>query len=422
MNTLIKLTAAALSALMLSASAFAEDIATVTAVSSDAQQPSEGDFPVLAGDSAFEVSSDAQQPAVDTALTAEGYFRINGYPDYVSYVYEAGAWMGGYDPSSPTDGNESGYLWEVGITDPTEENKQEITQILSQLHPDAECKVEFKECTISYAERDAMRLQIRDKVEQISDKVICSTVLLSERSEAIIATISFKPDENGVSDYDEEEFQRVKDELVAQFGDYVEVLCPLPYTGSMTFDENGGASSSTRAVSGPFDATAPPDAQIMETADEEYDGGEAETAQESAEAAPELTDEESAEPEPEDTFKCIGVPKTEPAAEENSNQVSGENSYPMATAPEMVVTAEADASKPVDPFMLCACAILAIAAAVTLIIVLRAKKTPVLTTADGSEVTAPKSGTKQVEEAVKNAEVTPDDKVFEEIVKKIENS
>jgi len=69
------------------------------------------------------------------------YWAMNGYPDNISFAYEAGGEM--------LDDVTSVAYWEIGIVNADEASKQEIIDLLSP-----NCRITFRDCKWSYSQRE----------------------------------------------------------------------------------------------------------------------------------------------------------------------------------------------------------------------------------------------------------------------------
>ncbi len=342
----------ALAAAFLCVSAGAEEL-TVTEVSSG-HRPAPDDSAVSNDAVSDDLDTGTVYPFVNTGIIS--YRSFTNVPEYVSFIFCVSVSNMGFDPTAeeqPDIFPIPNMTWKVGIVNDTPDREQEMTDFIYEQYP-YNNNISFEECSLTYDERDALRLELRDEAERLSDKMYCDTVLCDEESEKINVNLAFFADENGNAPYDEEEFQRVKDGLISKFGD-IAVVNFVDHDGQIPVDQQPESGESGRY-----------------------------------------------EPE--------SAPETRPLITETEE-----------TRPLLSVTDKTDNNR-IDPYLICAVAALALAAGIILFAVLKKKSVPILSTADGREVTAVKSGPKQVEEAVKNAEVTPDDRLYEEIVKKIENS
>jgi hypothetical protein len=107
-----------------------------------------------------------------TVDAPDKYWAANGYPDNISFAYEAGG-----------ERLESGALisyWEIGVVNADEAAKQEILGLLS---PD--CLVTFRDCTFSYKQREAAFNEI-----YASRDDVVRDVGMALNSEAVFADIA----------------------------------------------------------------------------------------------------------------------------------------------------------------------------------------------------------------------------------------
>lgn len=104
-------------------------------------------------DGEFERLSDGEAGR-GTILAPDKYWAANGYPDNISFAYEAGG-----------EGRSDGTIiswWEIGIVNADAAAKQEILDMLSP-----NCRVTFRDCTYSYAQREAAYNDIRANLNDI---------------------------------------------------------------------------------------------------------------------------------------------------------------------------------------------------------------------------------------------------------------
>jgi hypothetical protein len=92
---------------------------------------------------------EAHEPRLADGTTGRGtidapdkYWAVNGYPDNISFAFEAGGEM-------LDDGTSVAY-WEIGIVNADEASKQEIIDLVSP-----NCHITFRDCTFSYKQREA---------------------------------------------------------------------------------------------------------------------------------------------------------------------------------------------------------------------------------------------------------------------------
>jgi len=100
------------------------------------------------------------------------YWEMNGYPDNISFAFEAGGEM-------LEDGTSVAY-WEIGIINADEASKQEILDLLS---PD--CLVTFRDCRYSYNQRKAAYNEI-----YASRNDIVRDVLMVRNSQDVLVEIA----------------------------------------------------------------------------------------------------------------------------------------------------------------------------------------------------------------------------------------
>jgi len=128
-----------------------------------------------------------------TIETPDKYWAENGYPDNISFAYEAGS-------ETLEDGTSIAY-WEIGIINADEASKQEILALLSP-----NCRITFRDCKYSYREREAAFNEI-----YASRNDIVRNVQMALNSEVVFVEIA---------DGYEKEYAR---KYIEQYGSFVAV-------------------------------------------------------------------------------------------------------------------------------------------------------------------------------------------------------
>lgn len=144
---------------------------------SDINRPTSA--PVEISEQAVEVDDQGGVPRLADGAVGRGtveapdkYWAQNGYPNNISFAYEAGGEM-------LDDGISISY-WEIGVVNADEAAKQEIADLLSQ-----NCRITFRDCTVSYAQREAVYNEI-----YTSRNDIVRDVLMLRNSEVIMVEIA----------------------------------------------------------------------------------------------------------------------------------------------------------------------------------------------------------------------------------------
>lgn len=164
------------------------------------------------------------------------YLAENGWPDYVSFIFNSGAAVNGYDPSSGEEYQpKMTYMWEVGLVNATAEQKAEIQALIDELYP-IENIITFVECRYSYAEREAMLPEIRENVMQLFPDLTGINVYLILSTEQIGVTLDF-PESNGT------DYEMVREKLYSIYGDiiFISEFYETKDDAGYDFDEIGGA-------------------------------------------------------------------------------------------------------------------------------------------------------------------------------------
>ena len=153
------------------------------------------------------------------------YWAANGYPDDVSYAYEAGGEM-------LEDGSIQSW-WEIGVVDADAARKEEILDMLSPA-----CLVTFHDCTYSYAERQA----VFDEIQAIGDARIQSCVMGLNTESVFVWT----------SPADSTELQK---ELTLKYANLVVVLDEMAYNDATVAPGAGMDAGTGNAATGYLERT-----------------------------------------------------------------------------------------------------------------------------------------------------------------------
>lgn len=138
------------------------------------------------------------EPGRGTVENATEYWETEGYPNYVSYAFEAGGRM--------LDDVTSVSYWEIGIVDGDDGIKEEILDLL-----DATCLVTFIDCTYSYAQRVAAY----DEITALDDSNIVQ-VTMGANTEMVHVTLS--------SSMSLEQQQEYASKFVDEYGSFILIM------------------------------------------------------------------------------------------------------------------------------------------------------------------------------------------------------
>lgn len=128
-----------------------------------------------------------------TIESPDKYWAKNGYPDDISYAYEAGGEMF-------EDGTQVSF-WEIGIIDGNENRKQEIVDMFS-----ADCLITFTDCKYSYNQREA----VYNEIQASTDDNIHGVIMV-QNSEVVMVEVS------------EEHLKEYADKFNQKYGSFVVV-------------------------------------------------------------------------------------------------------------------------------------------------------------------------------------------------------
>lgn len=103
------------------------------------------------------------------------YWNVNGWPDDVSFAYEAGGEMA-------EDGTIFAY-WEIGLVNASETRKQEIVKLFAET-----CLITFHDARWSHSQREAVLLEIEAEVKENNDSNYVSGILI-KNSETVYVVV-----------------------------------------------------------------------------------------------------------------------------------------------------------------------------------------------------------------------------------------
>ena len=431
-----------IAAAMLTASVYAEEAVEVVSAVSTTAVPQE-EAPVAAdvppeGDIVYDVNEPAEDGVAfdspyDTACTGdevippereifpelgdiEKYLAVNGYPDYVSFIFNGAASVNGYDPTSGEEYQpKMTYWWDVGVVNATAAQKAEIQALIDELYP-IENNITFIDCTYSYNERAAMIPEIRQTAERLFPEKDVFAITLIRNTEQIEVLLD-------VSDETEEEM--IKEKLFEVYGDLVLVgglttvtddgydmgyIVPETEIGAVQPGMGGAtteiAMEEEEEIDIEVDEDVPAANTIPDAAPPVDVDGIAVGSNEDGDKESEIVDviDDSGEPNPGIGGNVDDAPIAGGGAVTTTGKTYGE--IAAITSPE----------KPADNnavLWICIAAALVIALGAVAFIY-RAKLIPVFATSHGN-IAAGKLSKKQAEEAVKSNEVIPDDSILQSI-------
>jgi hypothetical protein len=183
------------------------------------------------------ISEDVNEPRLADGVAGRGtidapdkYWAANGYPDNISFAFEAGGEM-------LNDGTSVAY-WEIGIVNADEENKQEIIDLLSP-----SCRITFSDCTFSYRQREAAF----NEIYASRNDIVCDVQMILN-GETILVEIA--------DGYEKEYAQK----YVERYGWFVEVttndISAAKYYAQKDVEQYGWFVEGTNDVSATDDAIA----------------------------------------------------------------------------------------------------------------------------------------------------------------------
>lgn len=313
------------------------------------------------------------------------YWEANGFPEYISFVCDQG--VVSYDVATQTE--TVYHLWEIGIADISEEKKDEVRSLIS-----SEQHLVFTECVYNL---DARR-EIKEKIEK---NYTLARAELSKYGEEI---------EVFLDGYSEDEWDKVEAEILAMFGEergIISVLKTLPT----------GIPETAPEIGVPEDGVIPEIGALGTSA--------AVTAAETAIAS----NEDPANP---DYYDIGGNAANNDDVPSFTKADSTDNGAGKVNNPEIsaaisevgevaaLITAEGQKDK-ADSLWIWICAAAAtLAVIVTAFVLGKRHSFKSAGLADGGEISIGGKAVKgEIIKAVKENEIVPDDRVFEEIMEKV---
>ena len=382
-NGMKKIITFMIAAAMLSASVYAEpednELAIEEPVAADTEGPiAVGTFVPNYGEAEDGVAAEdgGGRENLPELGDIEKYLAENGYPDYVSFIFNSGAAMNGYDPSSGEEYQpQMTYMWEVGVVNATAAQKAEIQALIDGQYP-IENIITFVECRYTYSQREAMASDVRSMVEKLYPDAEILDVILVRNGEYISVELK---------EMSLEQLADLEKSMAAAYGDLILVSNGL--TDDITGNDIGGEPE--------VGAPQPGWGAATEIANEAAPEGDIAVGSDADGVIPVTDDNDGPAP-------AIG-------GDVDSAPTVGE----IAAVP-----APAEQSDGNTVLWICIAAALVIALG-TVAFIYRAKLIPVFATSHGDAAVKPLTK-KQAEEAVKNSEVTPDDSVLQAIKEKID--
>lgn len=370
--------------------------------------PDSGELPPASGEPR-EMFADYDKGNGDIEDIME-YWETNGYPEYVSFICDQG--VATYDVATQTE--TVYHLWEIGIADISEEKKDEIKALVS-----SEQHLFFTPCTYNLEERRGVK-------EKIEREYPLAEVSLSKYGEEIEVVIS---------GYPEDELEGIEADILSSFDGESGIIRILKSVPTIGIPEIG--VSTAPAVSEGVPETAPeigvnPADTEAPAVDSSLDsiGTEEEAFGSGSEILPEQTAISSAAdniygaedapldtPPINDNLPDIDADKKADIEKANNPEVSGAISEIGAVA--AMINNESQRSGE-ESLWIWICAVAAAAAAITAAVILGRKRMRTVSLADGGEVSEGGKTTKaEVVKAVAESEAEPSEKVFGEIIERI---
>ena len=127
---------------------------------------------LIDGDTANELRLDEGVAGRGTVDNPADFWVMNGYPDNISFAYEAGGEI--------LENGASIAYWEIGIVNGSEADKQEILGLISP-----NCLVTFKDCSFSYNQR----LMAYNEISAGLDEIV-RQVVMALNSETVVVEIA----------------------------------------------------------------------------------------------------------------------------------------------------------------------------------------------------------------------------------------
>lgn len=382
-----------IAAAMLSAGVYAEDVVEVDSAAQEDSTPTES-------------------IVIPQSDYIEKYFAENGYPDYVSYIFNTGASTSAYDPSSGEEYQQKmTYWWEVGVAHATDDDKAEIQTLIDNFFP-IENIVTFVECAYSKAEKEALVPEIRQTVKDLyPDAEILDIIIIN--NPFMLLEI------RGLEDWQMGDLEKT---FGAMYGELIIVSDGLDDSvdGSNLVD-NIGVPEIGEVQPGRGEETVP----ATEIAIEEIvpeDGSSVTTAHDgSGEVAAPVGGDVDAAPPVDDTPDSYDgvVPDSNdsyPGAVPDYNyggMTEADETYGEIAA---ITSPEKPANNNAVLWICIAAGLVVVLAAVALIY----RAVPVFATSQG-DIAARRVSRKQAEEAVKSSETAPSDEILQAIKEKINN-
>lgn len=364
--------------------------------------PDSGELPPAAGEP-MEMFADYDKGNGDIEDIRE-YWEANGYPEYVSFICDQG--VAEYDVATQTETIH--HLWEIGIADISEEKKEEVKALVSR-----EQHLFFTPCGYTIEERRAIG-------EKLSLEYPLAEVSLSKYGEEIEAVIS---------GYPEEEWDNIESDILSMFTEenrIIRVLKSVPTIGipeteiAVEPNENFGEESPETASGNDSEIVFPAFTQDVEPSPEP----------DATESAPAFATDNSPLPEQtavysnRDDYLTEGAPApsidpNKAADIEKSKNPEVEGAISEIGGVAALINQESQRSGN-ESLWIWISAAAAAALVITAAMILGRKRLKTFSLADGGEVSEDGKMTKaEVVKAVEESKITPSDRVFQEIVEKI---
>ncbi len=184
--------------LSVSITAFAADDETannVVAFATDEEQSVPalpGGAPV--GDEDVHSSDNVQETSEITSPV--DYWDTNGWPDDVSFAYEAGGELAGDDTTVLV-------YWEIGVVNASQTRKKEITSMFADT-----CIITFHDVAYSHAQREATLLEIETQVKESKDANFVYGYLINNTAQVYVVV-------------KDEAFEEYSTRYAEQYGDMI---------------------------------------------------------------------------------------------------------------------------------------------------------------------------------------------------------
>lgn len=368
--------------------------------------PDSGELPPAAGEPR-EMFSGYDKGNGDIENIAE-YWETNGYPEYISFICDQG--VAEYNVATQTETIHR--LWEIGIADISEEKKEEVKALVSR-----DQHLFFTPCGYTMEERRAIG-------EKLSLEFPLAEVSLSKYGEEIEVVIS---------GYPEEERDNIESDILSVFMEENRIIRVLKSVPTIGIPETEIAVEPNES----FGEESP------ETAPETAPGNDSEIV------FPAFTQDVEPSPEPDATESAPAFATDNSPLPEQTAVYSNRDDYLTegAPAPSIDPNKAADIEKSKNPevegaiseiggvaalinqesqrsgnesLWIWISAAAAAALVITAAMILGRKRLKTFSLADGGEVSEDGKMTKaEVVKAVEESKITPSDRVFQEIVEKI---